>query len=76
MTAWPATVSTPARDWVVGLATKEYETGPDPLPLAPAVIDIHETELDAVQAHPAADVTVTEPVPAVAVAAAVVGATV
>jgi hypothetical protein len=57
------------------LATNEYETGPVPVPFAPEVIDIHETALDAVQVQPAAVVTVTEPVPEVAVAAAVVGDT-
>ena len=76
VTAWPATVSTPARDWVVGLATKEYVTLPEPEPLAPPVTVIHETELEALQPHPAGEVTVTVPVPALAAAAAVVGATV
>ncbi len=46
---------------------------PDPDPLAPVVMVIHETELDAVQAHPEADVTVTVPVPAPAGADAAVG---
>jgi hypothetical protein len=75
VTGCPATVSTPERDCVVGLATNEYETGPVPVPFAPDVIDIHETALEAVQAQPAAEVTVTEPVPAVLGAGAVVGAT-
>jgi hypothetical protein len=44
---------------------------PEPL----EVTEIHETELDAAHAHPATDVTVTEPVPALEAAAAVVGDT-
>jgi hypothetical protein len=69
-------VSTPARDWVVGFAVNEYVTLPGPEPLAPAVIAIQETELDAVQAHPAGVVTPTVPVPALVDTDAVVGATV
>ena len=66
VTACPATVSTPERACVVGLALNEYDTGPVPVPFAPDVMDIHETELDAVHVQPAAVVTVTEPLPAVA----------
>jgi hypothetical protein len=51
-------------------------TVPEPVPLAPAVIDIQVTALDAVQAQPFAVVTLTDPVPAVAVAGAAVGVTV
>lgn len=68
-------MSTPARDCVVGLATNEYVTVPDPEPLAPLAMVIHVTELDAVHAHPEADVTETVPVPAPAGAVAVVGLT-
>ncbi len=75
MTACPATVRTPTRDWVVELATNEYVTVPDPDPLAPLLIVIHETELDAVHVHPEADVTDTVPVPAPVGADAVVGLT-
>jgi hypothetical protein len=50
-------------------------TVPGPAPLAPLVIVIHGTALEADHAHPLADVTVTEPVPAAAVAGATVGAT-
>lgn len=49
---------------------------PGPVPLAPAVIDIHETELDAVQEHAPGVVTPTVPVPAVAGTEAVAGVTV
>lgn len=69
-------MSTPARDWVVGFAVNEYVTLPGPEPLAPAVIDIQETELDAVQAHAAGVVTPTVPVPAPDDTEAVVGDTV
>jgi hypothetical protein len=50
-------------------------TGPDPDPVAPLVIDIHETALDAVQLQPLAVVTFTVPVPADPVTDAVVGDT-
>lgn len=58
---------------MVGFAANEYVTGPEPDPLAPAVIDIHETELDAVHAQPASVVTLTVPLPEVAGADAVLG---
>jgi hypothetical protein len=76
VTACPATVSTPDLREVVGFAVKEYDTVPDPVPLAPVVIVIHETALLAVHVHPAWVVTDTLPVPAVAAAVAAVGATV
>lgn len=76
VTAWPATVSTPERDWVFGFAVNEYVTVPEPVPLAPLVIDIHDTALEAVQLHPAVVVTVTVPVPAAPVTEAAVGETV
>jgi hypothetical protein len=69
-------VSTPERDWVVGLASTEYDTLPEPDPLAPLVIDIQDTALVAVHAQPATEVTDTVPVPAAAVALALVGVTV
>lgn len=47
---------------------------PEPEPADPAVMLIHETELDALHEQPAAAVTVTDPVPALEVAEAVVGA--
>jgi hypothetical protein len=50
VTAWPATVSTPERDCVVALASTEYATVPDPDPLDPFVIAIHDTALEAVHA--------------------------
>jgi len=76
VTAWPATVITPARDWVVGFATNEYDTVPELEPLAPLVIVIHGAELEAVQAQPASVVTLTVPVPAPATTESVVGVTV
>jgi hypothetical protein len=51
-------------------------TVPDPVPLAPLVIDIQDTELDAVQLQPAAVVTPTVAVPAAPVTDAAVGDTV
>ncbi len=55
----PAIVSVPVLWLVVGLAETVYETVPLPLPLAPAVMVIHETLLVAVQLHPVGAVTVT-----------------
>lgn len=76
MTACPATVSTPDRDCVVGFAATEYDTLPEPDPLAPLVTDIQDTALVAVHAQPATEVTDTAPVPPVADALALVGVTV
>jgi hypothetical protein len=45
------------------LVATRYPTVPFPLPLAPDVIVIHETLLDAVQLQPAPAVTVTFAVP-------------
>jgi hypothetical protein len=53
-----------------------YDTGPESVPLAPAVIVNHDTELDAVHEQPASVVTFTVPVPAAATTEALVGATV
>ena len=50
-------------------------TGPEPVPVAPFVIVIHETALDAVQLQPLAVDTLTVPVPADPVTDAVVGDT-
>ena len=61
---------------MVVFAATEYETVPDPVPLAPLVIDIQDTALDAFQAQPAVVVTDTLPVPPAFVALAVVGFTV
>lgn len=58
------------------MASTEYDTLPEPDPLAPLVIDIQDTALVAVHAQPAAEVTDTVPVPAVAAALALVGVTV
>jgi len=47
-------------------AATEYPTVPDPVPLAPEVMVIHDTLLEDVQAQPAVVVTLTEPVDAFA----------
>jgi hypothetical protein len=64
----PAIVSVPVRALVVGFAVTLYVTAPLPLPLAPALIEIHDALLLAVQAQPVVAVTVTVPVPPAAVA--------
>ena len=76
VTACPATVRTPERDCVVEFAATEYDTVPEPVPLAPLVIDIQDTALVAVHVQPAAVVTETLPVPPAVAALAVVGFTV
>ena len=76
VTAWPATVSTPERDCEVAFVATEYDTVPDPVPLAPDVIDIQDTALEAFHVQPAAVVTETLPVPPAVAALAVVGLTV
>jgi hypothetical protein len=58
------------------LAATEYETVPEPVPLAPLVIDIHDTALVAVHVQPAAVVTVTLPDPPAFEALPLVGDTV
>lgn len=60
---WPAIVSDPDRELVAVLAATEYETVPLPLPLAPAVIVIHDVPLDALQLQPVELVTLTLPAP-------------
>jgi len=70
----PAIVSVPVRADVVVFAATEYPTEPEPLPLAPDVIEIHEAELEAVQLHDAAVVTATEPVVAPAATDVALGA--
>ena len=60
---WPATVSVAVRDTVVGFAAAAKATTPVPLPAAPDVTVSQDALLDAVQAHPLVDVTLTEPVP-------------
>jgi hypothetical protein len=62
VTVLPATVAVPDRDGpLVGAAVKV--TDPDPLPLAPPAIEIHESWLDAVHPQPSAPVTSTLTVP-------------
>ena len=60
---FPAIVSVPERDVVPVLAVAENATVPFPVPLAPDVIDSHDTLSVVVHVQPAATVTVTEPVP-------------
>jgi hypothetical protein len=60
VTVWFATVSVPVRAAPV-FAVALVDTVPLPVPLAPAVIDNHDTLLAAVHVHPAAVVTVTGP---------------
>lgn len=74
VTVLPATVIVPDRDGpVVGAALKEMV--PDPFPLPPCVIVIHESLLDAVQAQPAAALTLTVRVPPLASTVSVSGDT-
>ena len=58
------------------MAVNEYVTVPDPVPLAPFVIDIHDTALDAVQLQLAVVVTVTVAEPPAPVTDGAVGETV
>jgi hypothetical protein len=58
------TVTVPVRLVVAVFAATVRATVPLPLPLAPALIVIHEAPLAAVQPHPAAAVTVTVVLPA------------
>jgi hypothetical protein len=75
VTVWFATVSVPVRAAAVFTAAL-IDTVPFPLPLAPAVIDNHDTLLVAVHAQPAVAVTVTGLVaPPPATAERVVGLT-
>jgi len=60
----PPTVSDPVRAAVVVFAAIEYWTVPFPEPEAPLVTVNQATELAAVQVHPAAVVTLTDPVDA------------
>jgi hypothetical protein len=58
----PATVSVPVLELVLVLAATEYATVPEPVPLAPDVIVIQDTPLEAVHAHPLVVVTLAVPV--------------
>ena len=69
----PAIVSVAARVDVAVSAAAVYPTVPLPLPLSPLVIVTQPAPLEAVQLHPAAAVTVTEPVPPAAVCDRLVG---
>jgi hypothetical protein len=62
VTLWLAMVSVPDRDGPV-VAAAVNDTVPDPLPLAPDAMVIHEALLDALHAHPAPAVTATLPLP-------------
>jgi len=59
VTVWPAIVSVPVRAGPL-LAATAIVMLPFPVPLAPEAIEIHETLLCAVHAHPADAVTDTE----------------
>ena len=59
----PPAVIVPVREDVVEFAATVKPTDPGPEPLAPDVIVIHAALLEAVQAHPAKVVMVTELVP-------------
>ncbi len=74
VTVWFATTSVPDRGGPLAAATANV-TDPGPLPLAPDVIVIHGSGLDALQAQPAAAVTVTVREPPVGSASCVSGAT-
>ena len=60
---WPPMVSVPVLLDVVGFAVAANITVPPPVPLAPLLIDAHDTLLAAVHAHPAPVVTVMRPLP-------------
>jgi hypothetical protein len=61
---WPAIVSVPVRDVVLGFAAALKATVPPPLPLAPLVTVSQDVLLlTAVHAQPASAVTVVDPVP-------------
>jgi hypothetical protein len=59
----PAIVSVPVRELVVVFESTVYPTFPDPVPLAPDVIEIHSALLTALHAQPAGIVTATAPLP-------------
>ena len=67
MKAWPAIVRFPLRILVVPFAATEKVTVPLPDPLAPPVTASHDTPLAAVQEQPEVVVTLTEPLPPLAV---------
>ena len=76
MTVFPAIVREPERLAVDVLAATENETVPLPVPEAPAVILSQEVSVEAVQAHPAGALTVTESVLAAATGLKAAGVTV
>jgi hypothetical protein len=59
----PAIVSVPVRELVVVFAATVYPTFPEPVPLAPDVIEIQSALLAALHAHPDGIVTATVPLP-------------
>jgi len=61
---WPAIVSVPEREEVVGFAATEYGTLPLPLPLVAPVNVIHAAFVTADHVQPVATVTATLPVDA------------
>jgi hypothetical protein len=75
VTVWFAMVNVPVRAAPV-FAAALIETPPLPVPLAPPVIDNHDTLVVAIHVHPAVAVTVTGPVaPPPAPTGRMVGAT-
>ena len=68
VTVWdcPAIVSVPFLPCVLGFAATEYATVPAPFPVPPVVTAIHAPLDAAVQVHPAATETATDPVPPLA----------
>src|SRR3954465_13308769 len=73
VTLWAPTVIVPERAAPVFAATENF-TVPFPLPLAPDVMEIHESAVVAVQVQPADAVTVRSvPAPAVAASDSLVG---
>ena len=69
----PATVSVPVREVLAVLAVPEYATEPLLAPEAPAVMEIHDALLTAVQVQPLPAVTDTAPVNAAAATLAEAG---
>jgi hypothetical protein len=63
----PAIVSVPVREPVPVFVATLKATGPFPVPLAPALMVIHATLLEAVHTQPAAALTVVPAVPPAAV---------
>ena len=59
VSTWSSILRVPVRDWVVGLEATAKETEPSPIPLELPAIVIQLSLLEAVQAHPVGEVTLT-----------------